>query len=109
MNSLKWGWERGKDGEASEEVTAVRDDSDSAPAVAVEVSKAIRFGQARDLMASGLGEGKCRPTIPVFVLPGGMELSFPEAGASWRTGAAEVKNSFGKGQVEDTVINSGEV
>lgn len=60
-------------------------------------------------MVSGLGEGKSRPTIPDFVLHGGMEVSFPEGGASWRTGAAEVKNSFGKGQVEDTVISPGEV
>lgn len=109
MNRLKWGWERGREGEASEEVTAVRDDSDSAPAVAVEVSKAIRFGQARDLMVNGLGEGTSRPTIPVFVLPGGMELSFPEAGASWRTGATEVKNPLGRGKLKTIVISPGEV
>lgn len=68
MNSLKWGWERGKDGETSEEVPAVRDDSGSAPAVAVGGggSKAIQFGQARGLIFSGLGEGKSRPTIPDF-------------------------------------------
>lgn len=60
-------------------------------------------------MVSGLGWGESRPTIPVFVLHGGMEVSFPEAGTSWWTGAAEVKNSFGKGQVEDPVISPGEV
>lgn len=57
MNSLKWGWERGKDGETSEEVPAVRDDSGSAPAVAVgQQSNPIWTGEGLDGQWAGRGE-----------------------------------------------------